>query len=133
MNIGSNKSNDLYLDFPEITEITISSSSLSSHFINRTYTSPFTSKIAGVNDALTYGQKTEYEQSLIDIHLNQLTLNNIKAEKGLPILGDTPLAFTPYFALHGHFNACINLVYGVLPGEPEHTITCKVRGVSPYG
>ena len=110
-NIGSSSSNDLYLDFPEITEITITSSSLSSHFINKTQTSPFTSKINGINDAVTYGQKTEHERSLIDTHLNQLTLNNIKAEKGLPILGDTPLAFTPYFALHGHFYACINLVF----------------------
>ena len=117
-NIGSSSSNDLYLDFPEITEITISSSSLSSHFINKTQTSPFTSKITGVKDAKTYGEKTDHEQSLIDIHLNQLTLNNIKAEKGLPILGDTPLAFTPYFALHGHFYVCINLVTAIT-GEPN--------------
>ena len=61
-NIGTNSSNDLYLDFPEITKITISSSSLSSHFINRTQTSPFTSKITGINDVCYRGEVTHFER-----------------------------------------------------------------------
>jgi hypothetical protein len=117
-NIGSIKSNDLYLDFPEIVSIRISSSSLSSHFINQSLTSPFTEKIKGVTDAATYISKNDFEESLIDIHLNQLSLNNLKASKGLPLLEDIVLAYTPYFALHGHFFGSINLVTAVT-GEPN--------------
>ena len=117
-NIGKTSSNDRYLDFPEIKSVKISSSSISSHFINQTFTSPFIDKIKGITDSAAYMGKNDYEESLIDIHLNQLSLNNLKVGKGLPILEDTLLAHTPKFALHGHFFAGINLVTSIT-GEPN--------------
>ena len=106
------------MDFPEIKSVKISSSSISSHFINQTFTSPFIDKIKGITDSAAYMGKNDYEESLIDIHLNQLSLNNLKVGKGLPILEDTLLAHTPKFALHGHFFAGINLVTSIT-GEPN--------------
>ena len=112
-NMGKSSSNDLYLDFPEIKTIKISSSSISSHFLNQTFTSPFIEKIKGITDSATYLAKNEYEKSLIDIHLNQLSLNSLKIGKGLPILEDVLLAHTPRFALRGHFFVGINLVTSI--------------------
>ena len=62
---------------------------------------------------MTYLGKNEYEKSLIDIHLNQLSLNSLKIGRGLPILEDVLLAHTPRFALRGHFFIAINLVTSI--------------------
>ena len=62
---------------------------------------------------MTYLGKNEYEKSLIDIHLNQLSLNSLKIGRGLPILEDALLAHTPRFALRGHFFIAINLVTSI--------------------
>ena len=112
-NFDKSSSNNLYLDFPEITSIKITSSSISSHFLNQTLTSPFADQIKGVKDAFACGKKNDFEESVIDIHLNQISLNNLKIGRGLPVLEDTVLAYTPKFALHGHFFAGINLVTAV--------------------
>ena len=117
-NFDKTLSNNSYLDFPEIMSIKITSSSISSHFINQTFTSPFADKIKGVNDSATYKAKNDFEKSIIDIHLSQLSLNNLKAGRGLPILEDTLLAYTPNFALNGHFFVGINLVTAVT-SEPN--------------
>ena len=112
-NFDKSSSNNLYLDFPQITSIKITSSSISSHFLNQTLTSPFADQIKGVKDAFAYGKKNDFEESVIDIHLNQISLNNLKIGRGLPVLENTVLAYTPEFALHGHFFAGINLVTAV--------------------
>ena len=112
-NFDKSSSNNLYLDFPEITSIKITSSSISSHFLNQTLTSPFADKVKGVKDYKTYAAKNEFEESVIDIHLNQISLNNLKIGRGLPVLEDTVLAYTPEFALNGHFFGGINLVTAV--------------------
>ena len=112
-NMGKSSSNDLYLDFPQIKSVKISSSSISSHFLNQTFTSPFIENIRGISDSVTYLGKNEYEKSLIDIHLNQLSLNSLKIGRGLPILEDALLAHTPRFALRGHFFIGINLVTSI--------------------
>ena len=112
-NVDKSSSNNLYLDFPEITSIKIASSSISSHFLNQTLTSPFADKVKGVKDSVAYIAKNEFEESLIDIHLNQISLNNLKIGKGLPLLEDAVLAYTSKFALNGHFFGGINLVTAV--------------------
>lgn len=117
-NVCKTESNDLYLDFPEIKTIKITSNSLSAHFINQTLTSPFVSNVNGISDAASYSGKNEFEQSLIDIHINQLTLDNLKANANRPILEDKILSFTPYFALHGHFIGGVNLVTAIT-SEPN--------------
>ena len=66
-----------------------------------------------MKDAGAYGKKNDFEQSVIDIHLDQISLNNLKIGRGLPVLENTVLAYTPEFALHGHFFAGINLVTAV--------------------
>lgn len=116
-NFDTTASNNSHLDFPEIKSIRISSNSNSSRFINHTYTSPFANDIKGITYSVKYNAENEFKKSCIDIHLNQISLNNLKTSKGLPILEDSLLAYTPYFSLHRHFFLGINLVTAVT-GKP---------------
>ena len=94
---------------------------MSSHYTNQFLTSPFIDHIKKVYDFKSYNTKNEYEKVLIDQHLFQISLKHLKAEKDLPLIGDTYAAFTPQFSLHGHFIGGINLVISIASGERMQT------------